>query len=450
MNGICEFFEEKTQSIKNKTQHNGKISISADKEKYITNSVVSEGIKVKITNHLNHSIYFRSGCADPALDIYQKFGNEKWTKSTKPSLCAEVPSVNELKSKHNITIGAVIDGSGKYKIGFSYYLKGTGKTLENQNELFSNSFVIESVEPTLDNSLKLCKERGDFTAGIDGVYYPYHLCIETVAVWIANKDANKAVNLCNETMNIISERLEDPNYKDYTCYRFIAEKIAKYNKSKAIEICNSIDDNPYGGSKDMCLKRIDRYNTCKTDSDCVVAIDTSDCCDCPSVYFKKQVDSDPALMEYEHGRDYSSFITADCSDIMCELCKPAYKAICHNGNCVDADFVKITYPNTSNFEFYPIHEINQNKFSSGTYNIKGYVVKIYTCPPCPKDAHCKMCMGNNIVISENNKMLETYTLTENELIIFVENPEQFELGKKYIFSIKIIHNNHIGLIGYGN
>ncbi|MFH0791739.1 MAG: hypothetical protein V1905_00800 [bacterium] len=35
-----------------------------------------------------------------------------------------------------------------------------------------------------------------------------------------------------------------------------------------------------------------------------------------------------------------------------------------------------TYPQASNFAFYPIHEIKLNKFNSGTYNTEGYVVKI--------------------------------------------------------------------------
>lgn len=114
-----------------------------------------------------------------------------------------------------------------------------------------------------------------------------------------------------------------------------------------------------------------------------------------------------------------------------------------------------TYPQTSNFVFYPIHEIKLNKFDSGTYNTEGYVVKIYTCPPCPKGAQCKPCMKDNIVISENNKLLETYSLSDKEMILFVNSPKQFELGEKYIFSMKILNYkstgepiNDVEVIGY--
>ena len=116
-----------------------------------------------------------------------------------------------------------------------------------------------------------------------------------------------------------------------------------------------------------------------------------------------------------------------------------------------------TYPQSSNFTFYPIHEIKQNKFNSGTYNTEGYVVKIYTCPPCPKGALCKPCMRDNIIISENNNLLEAYSLSDKEMILFVNNPKQFELGKKYQFSIKILDYkstgeqiNDIDLIGYNS
>ena len=64
-------------------------------------------------------------------------------------------------------------------------------------------------------------------------------------------------------------------------------------------------------------------------------------------------------------------------------------------------------------------------------------------------------MKNNIVISQNNKLLDTYTLTSSEIILFANNPKQFELGKKYSFSVKILDYkstnepiNDIELVGY--
>jgi len=116
-----------------------------------------------------------------------------------------------------------------------------------------------------------------------------------------------------------------------------------------------------------------------------------------------------------------------------------------------------TYPTSSNSDiiFYPISKIKQENLTSGIFNTEGFVVKIYTCPTCPEGAMCKVCMGDNIVISMDNKLLESYSLTEKELIVFAENPKQFELGKKYKFTIRIFDYkstgepiNNIELVGY--
>ncbi|KKR11828.1 MAG: hypothetical protein UT39_C0002G0009 [Candidatus Woesebacteria bacterium GW2011_GWA1_39_21] len=113
------------------------------------------------------------------------------------------------------------------------------------------------------------------------------------------------------------------------------------------------------------------------------------------------------------------------------------------------------YPTTQNFNFYSINDIKQKSLASGTYNTEGYVVKQYECPFCPQETQCKPCMRDNIVISENNKLLDTYILTNNEIVVFANNPKQFELGKKYSFSVKILDHkstdepiNDIELVGY--
>jgi len=104
---------------------------------------------------------------------------------------------------------------------------------------------------------------------------------------------------------------------------------------------------------------------------------------------------------------------------------------------------------------YQIHEIKQGNFTSGDFNVEGYVVKIYACPQCPPDAACKPCMRDNIVISESNNPLDTYSLTDSELIVFTNNTGQFVLGGKYLFSIRIGDRNTTGepindieLVGY--
>lgn len=86
-----------------------------------------------------------------------------------------------------------------------------------------------------------------------------------------------------------------------------------------------------------------------------------------------------------------------------------------------------------------IEEIYQKGITGGTYHIQGYVAKIYRCPPCPPEAACKPCMSDNIVVSQEKKAVDTYEeLTEQDLIVFVDDPTPFEVGKKYQFLIQIL------------
>ena len=126
-------------------------------------------------------------------------------------------------------------------------------------------------------------------------------------------------------------------------------------------------------------------------------------------------------------------------------------------SATDLVLAQRTYPEGSNFSFYAIHDFKQKNLTPGTYNTEGYVVKIYVCLPCPKDALCKLCMKDNIVISENNKVLDTYSLTNTEMIVFADKPKQFEIGKKYKFSVKLLEYkstgesiNDIELVGYSS
>ena len=80
--------------------------------------------------------------------------------------------------------------------------------------------------------------------------------------------------------------------------------------------------------------------------------------------------------------------------------------------------------------FYSISQIKRGMIPDKIFYTEGFVAKIYSCPPCPEGALCKPCMRDNIIISENNQPLSEYHLTEKELIIFVSNPNQFQLGKK--------------------
>ncbi len=108
-----------------------------------------------------------------------------------------------------------------------------------------------------------------------------------------------------------------------------------------------------------------------------------------------------------------------------------------NKSFAEINIVKSKNTPTNAEKFLKISQINKEKPNKGTFKTEGFVVKIYTCPVCPPDSMCKPCMGNNIVISEENKNLESYDLTEKDLIIFTDKSESFTIGENYYFNIKI-------------
>src|SRR5438876_216399 len=80
-------------------------------------------------------------------------------------------------------------------------------------------------------------------------------------------------------------------------------------------------------------------------------------------------------------------------------------------------------------------DLPQSDSTKGTFRIEGYVIDIYKCPPCPPGAMCKPCIPNNIVVTDN---IEEKDLSKiKRLRIYTEKPEQFELKKKYLFTVKV-------------
>ena len=69
------------------------------------------------------------------------------------------------------------------------------------------------------------------------------------------------------------------------------------------------------------------------------------------------------------------------------------------------------------------------------FRIEGYVIQTYKCPPCPKGAMCKPCIGDHIVITDNVDEKDPALI--KRLRIYTEKPEQFEMKKKYSFVVKV-------------
>jgi hypothetical protein len=80
-------------------------------------------------------------------------------------------------------------------------------------------------------------------------------------------------------------------------------------------------------------------------------------------------------------------------------------------------------------------DLERNGVGEQAFRIVGYVIDIYKCPPCPPGAMCKPCIPDNIVVTDN---VEEEDLSKvKRLRIYADEPEQFEVKKKYLFNVKL-------------
>ena len=81
------------------------------------------------------------------------------------------------------------------------------------------------------------------------------------------------------------------------------------------------------------------------------------------------------------------------------------------------------------------NDLQRNDSIEGPFRIVGYVIDIYKCPPCPPQAMCKPCIPDNIVVTDNIDEKDLSRI--KRLRISTDKPEQFELKKKYTFTVKV-------------
>jgi hypothetical protein len=79
-----------------------------------------------------------------------------------------------------------------------------------------------------------------------------------------------------------------------------------------------------------------------------------------------------------------------------------------------------------------------NPRPASTHRLRGFVVKRYACPPCPPNALCKPCMGNNIVLSDDDEPHELYDLDERDVIVFTDTPMSFALGAQLTIEVRVL------------
>ena len=80
-------------------------------------------------------------------------------------------------------------------------------------------------------------------------------------------------------------------------------------------------------------------------------------------------------------------------------------------------------------------DLKKNDSIEGEFKMVGFVIQTYKCPPCPPQMQCKPCLGDHIVITDNIDEKDPALI--QRLRIFTDKPEQFELKKKYTFTVKV-------------
>jgi hypothetical protein len=93
-----------------------------------------------------------------------------------------------------------------------------------------------------------------------------------------------------------------------------------------------------------------------------------------------------------------------------------------------------------------IYEYRALSTPAGQYLVKGYVVKTYTCPPCPAQDQCKPCMRNHILLSDNTELLTSYPLRDNYILLYTDDASSFTLKGRYEFTIEAIPGRHEGKV----
>lgn len=80
-------------------------------------------------------------------------------------------------------------------------------------------------------------------------------------------------------------------------------------------------------------------------------------------------------------------------------------------------------------------DLQEGDHDEAPFRIEGFVIQVYNCPPCPRGAMCKPCIDDHIVVTDN--LDEKDPALIKRLRIFTAKPDQFELKKKYVFTVKV-------------
>lgn len=93
--------------------------------------------------------------------------------------------------------------------------------------------------------------------------------------------------------------------------------------------------------------------------------------------------------------------------------------------------------------------VNEAKSLQAGENLKisAFLVRVYSCPPCPPDADCKPCDEPNITIGEDPQILFEDVPGDKHAVVYLPaEGSSFVLGNRYLFTLKIGGNGRLELV----
>jgi hypothetical protein len=74
---------------------------------------------------------------------------------------------------------------------------------------------------------------------------------------------------------------------------------------------------------------------------------------------------------------------------------------------------------------------------SGEYTLIAYIEEVYVCPPCPRNAQCKPCIGDNATISDNPPRAGTPGKERIMVFIAPSDPAKLQIGRRYRLRVSL-------------
>jgi hypothetical protein len=86
---------------------------------------------------------------------------------------------------------------------------------------------------------------------------------------------------------------------------------------------------------------------------------------------------------------------------------------------------------------YPLIAISEiSTTKSDTFRVNAKVIEVYRCPPCPKGAQCKPCIGNHITV------VDPKTKDNGQLFVSTDDPEKFKIDSSYVLLVHLQNKAH--------